>query len=223
MATPLGAQDVQMWLDAYGYKQIGEEVEYKANVGYNTIFIDSAWYKLYWNNAFTWNVKKWYALGGELEFYFEDDLMESSMTELKLQLDQTFTFVQFVEAVNLSKPYLTMKLESRFLWYHNPDSSDRKYRARFRIGGKFIVNKKQLIKHAVYIPFYFESFFNLNGISLERKAEKARGKIGLGYVFSNRISWEVGYLAQLARNTISDDVERTDSVFEFKMRYYFDK
>ena len=58
---------------------------------------------------------------------------------------------------------------------------------------------------------------------MERKAEKARGKVGLGYVFSEHWRGELGYMAQLARNTITEDVDRTDYVLEFKVRYYFDK
>lgn len=217
------AQHAQLWFDAYGYKNIGEKWQYEANVGYNTIKMDSAWHDIYWSNTFSWDVVKWYGLEGSAEFNFSNDPREQSIVELNLQLNQVFTFIQYVDAIHLSQPYLGVKFESRFLWYPEADTSDIKYRSRFRLGGKFIVNNTSLQKKTIYVPFYFESFFNINGEAVERKAEKARGKIGLGYVFSDRWRGELGYMAQLARNTITDDVDRTDYVLEFKIRYYFDK
>jgi len=216
-------QDVQFWMDAYGYKNIGKDWEYEANIGYNTVARDSAWHDVYFSNTFTWQIKKWYALEGSAEIDFSKDPSESNIIELNIQGNQTFTFVQFIDAIHLAKPYLTAKLEFRFLWYPGVDTSDFKYRTRFRIGGKFILNKTRIEKNAVYVPFYYENFFELNGAATERKAEKARGKVGLGYVFSTKVKGELGYIAQLARNTIDNDIERTDFVLQFKLRYYFDK
>jgi len=216
-------QDVQLWIDAYGYNNIGKKVEYEANIGYNTVAIDSAWHDIYWANTFTWDINKWYALEGSAEINFSKDPSESNIIELNIQGNQVFTFVQFIDAIHLAKPYLAAKLECRFLWYPGVDTSDIKYRTRFKIGGKFILNKIRMVKNAVYIPFYFENFFDLNGTATERKAEKARGKVSLGYVFSKKIRGELGYIAQLARNTIEDDVERTDFVLQFKFRYYFNR
>ena len=219
--TNLQGQEVQAWLDLFGYKEFGKSWEYEGNLGINTVFEDQGWWEYYLCNTFSWKVNKWYIPEGSLELHHTIDPNSSDYIEVRPWLAQKFIFTQFMKRIHLEKPYFYMRLDQRFFWYPGEDTSDAKTRMRLRLGGRFLLNNVKMTEKTIYLPFYFEGFFNFNGEAFEHQAAKARGMVGLGYVFNKRWRSELNYYAQLGRNTIENEVTRTDLIFQLQIKYYF--
>ena len=62
--------------------------------------------------------------------------------------------------------------------------------------------------------------YNLNGEALEQKAAQAKASLGLGYIFNDQWMGEFAYKIRLARNTLTDEVSRSDILFQLVVRYY---
>jgi hypothetical protein len=92
---------------------------------------------------------------------------------------------------------------------------------RLKLGGRFILNRDALVEKAIYMPFYFEGFFNFNGEAFEHTAEKAKASLGIGYIFDRKWMGEFVYKLQLGRNTLTNDVERSNIIFQALVRYHF--
>jgi hypothetical protein len=215
------SQDFHAIYDYYGNVELGKSWDYEGNFGMEVLLQQNGWYQVYYSNAVSVDVTKWYGLEGDLEFYRTFDPVSYDISEVSASLVQTFVFEDYIHAIHLRKPYFGLKLEQRFLYYPEADTSDNKTRMRFKIGGKFLLNRNEIVVRTLFIPFYFEGYYNLNGEALEQKAAKAKASLGLGYIFSKQWMGEFNYKIQLARNSITDDVSRSDILFRLLIRYRF--
>ena len=214
-------QDFHAISDYFGTVEFGKSWEYEGNLGMEVLVKENGWFQVYYSNSVGVGVAKWYALEGNLDFYRTTDPISYDISEVSASLVQVFIFKQYIDAINLSKPYFGLKLEQRFLYYPEADTSDNKTRLRFKLGGKFLLNRDELIEKTLFIPFYFEAYYNLNGEALEQKAAQAKASVGLGYIFNNRWIGEFVYKIRLARNTLTDDVSRSDILIQMLVRYRF--
>jgi Protein of unknown function (DUF2490) len=216
------AQDVQLWLDGFVYKSFGKKWEYEGNAGVNKLMQKQGWGDIYLCNTLSWQGPWWYSAEGSLELHYTNDHQASDIIEVRPWLAQKFIFARFVKALRLDKPYMYMRLDQRFLFYPEQDTSDVKTRLRVRFGGRVLLNNSKLTDKTFYVPFFFENFFNFNGEAIERYASRNRTVIGLGYVFNSKWRGEFDYYAQRSRNSIDDEVVKTDIMVQFKVMYYLE-
>jgi hypothetical protein len=214
-------QNTQGWFDFYGYRSFGKSWQYEGNIGMDVLMKQNGWFEIYFTNAVSVGIVNWYELEGGLEFHKTTDPVNFDVSEITFTLAQRFNFVQYLRAVHLQKPYFAMCLEQRYLWYPEEDTSDNKTRMRLKLGGRFILNRDAMVEKAIYMPFYFEGFFNFNGEAFEHTAEKAKASLGVGYIFDRRWMGEFVYKLQLGRNTLTNDVERSNIIFQALVRYHF--
>lgn len=219
----VNGQNTQGIFDFFGYKKFGKSWEYEGNIGMDVLMKQNGWFEIYFTNAVSLEIAKWYELEAGLEFHKTTNPVSYDVSEINGTIAQKFIFVQYWKSIHLQKPYFAMCLEQRYLWYPEEDTSDTKTRLRMKLGGRFILNRDAMVEKAIYMPFYFEGFFNCNGEAFEHTAEKAKASLGLGYIFDRSWMGEFVYKVQLARNTISDDVDRSDIIFQVLVRYHFGK
>jgi len=216
------AQDVQLWLDGFVYKSFGKKWEYEGNVGVNKLLQKQGWGDIYLCNTLSWQGPWWYSAEGSLELHYTNDHQASDIIEVRPWLAQKFIFAHFVKALRLDKPHMYMRLDQRYLFYPEQDTSDVKTRLRVRFGGRVLLNNSKLTDKTFYVPFFFENFFNFNGEAIERYASRNRTVIGLGYVFNSKWRGEFDYYAQRSRNSIENELVKTDIMVQFKVMYYLE-
>lgn len=216
------AQDVQLWMDGFVYKNFAKKGEYEGNVGVSKLLEKHGWGEIYFCNTVAWQASSWYGAEGSLELHYTNDHEASDIIEVRPWLAQKFTFTQLFKALRIEKPYVYMRLEQRFLFYPEQDTTDTKTRLRMRLGGRILLNINKLTDKTVYIPFFIENFFNFNGEAVERFASKNRVVIGVGYVFNSKWKAEFDHYIQRSRNTIDDEIEKTDVMLQFKVMHFLD-
>lgn len=216
------SQDVQIWLDGFVYKEIGESWEYEANLGLDQLIQKQGWTETYFSNTFSWQIKDWYGVEGSLELHYTRDEQTENVAEIRPWLAQKFSYPKFFQKIHLDKPYVYMRLDQRFLFYPESDTSDTKTRLRVRLGGRFLLNSTNMKEKTFYLDTYFENFFDLNGEAIERHAAKNKTTIGLGYIFNSRWQAEFQHYIQRSRNTFDDSVVRSDIIFQLKVKYFLD-
>jgi len=214
------SQNVQAWFDYYVNKSFGKTWNYEGNVELETLLRENGWVEYSVSNSVAAGITKWYGLGAGVQIDKTSNPVSYDITELSLTLVQDFVFVQYIPLIHLRHPHLSVCLEQRFLYYPEADTSDSKARLRLKLGGSFLLNKDKMVPDVFFIPFYFEGYFNLNGEAIEHRATKAKASLGLGYFFNERWLGEFVYKVQLARNTITDDVTRSDIILQLLIRYY---
>jgi hypothetical protein len=215
------SQNPQVWIDLFGYKEFGKSWEYEANPGYSKLIAPQGWTDVYFCNTASWQVNKWYMAEGSLELHYTFDPADQNSIEVRPWLGQKIIYPEFIKAIHLDKPFFYVRLDQRFLWYPESDASETKTRFRPRIGGKFLLNNTSLKSKTFYIPWYIESFINLNGEASERYASRSRKFVGLGYVFNPKWRLEIDYLSQHARNTFEDKFVKTDNIIWLQLKYYW--
>lgn len=156
------AKDVQLWMDGFVYKNFAKKGEYEGNVGVSKLLEKQGWGEIYFCNTAAWQASAWYSAEGSLEFHYTNDHEASDIIEVRPWLAQKFTFTQFFKALRIEKPYVYMRLEQRFLFYPEQDTTDTKTRLRMRLGGRILLNSSKLTDKTIYIPFFIENFFNFN-------------------------------------------------------------
>ncbi len=216
------AQDVQLWLDGFVYKSFGKKWEYEGNAGVNKLLQKQGWGDIYLCNTVSWQGPWWYGAEGSLELHYTNDQENSDIVEVRPWVAQKFIFAKFVKALRMDKPYMYMRLDQRFLFYPEQDTSDVKTRLRVRFGGRILLNNPQLTEKTFYIPFFFENFFNFNGEAIERYATRNRTVVGLGYMFNSKWRAEFDHYIQRSRNSIDDAIVKTDIMIQFKVMHYLD-
>jgi hypothetical protein len=215
------SQNTQVWIDGFVYKEFGKSWEYEANPGYNKLLAPQGWTDVYFCNTASWQVNKWYMAEGSLELHYTFDQVNENSIEVRPWVGQKFSYPKFINAIHLDKPFFYVRLDQRFLWYPESDVSETKTRFRPRIGGKFILNNTTLKSKTYYIPWFVESFINLNGEASERYASRNRIFLGLGYVFNPKWRLELDYISQRARNTFKDQFVKSDNIIWLQLKYYW--
>jgi hypothetical protein len=181
-----------------------------------------AWRDVYLCNTFSWMITGWYTVEGSVELHYTGDPLGPDIWEVRPWLGQKFTFAQFLKTIHLERPYFYVRLDQRFLWYPEEGGTPEiKTRVRPRLGGRFILNNTSLEPKTFYIPFYAESFINLNDEATERFASIRRAMIGVGYIINPRWRTEIDYYTNRSRNTVDDDFARTDMIIQIQLRYFF--
>jgi Protein of unknown function (DUF2490) len=110
----------------------------------------------------------------------------------KLHVNEHRIYQQFITKQNFWRIFLQhrYRVEERFL------SNDLKIRFRYLIGVSVPINKKALIEKAIYISAYNEIFINSEKPLFDRN--RLYGAIG--YVVSENIKVEAGFMAQTLEN-----------------------
>lgn len=216
-------QDHQFWFDSFTYWTFSQRWEYELNIGANYLLKENGWKDYYINNSITYEHRWWCPTDAAIELHFTNDPQALNSTEERVSLGQKFIFTRFMEAIHLEKPYIYGRYDYRVINYLDNvslDTTDIKQRIRFRMGGRFILNNTVVEAKSIYIPFYYEKFFNINDEAIERFAARDRLVVGLGYAFTNKLRSEFTYYYVRSRNTYEDKYETADIVYQIQIKYY---
>lgn len=208
------SEDSQLWLDGEGHKSLATHWSYKVSPIYRTELEPDGWTTLGLRNTFIHKHRSWFTPSGSVDGYYTVDPDSPTIVELRLWVAVKFTYPKYIHAIHLSKPYCSLRLEQRFLWYPDSDSNDQKTRLRLKAGGTFLFRNAKMTQGTIYVPWYIEGFHNFNGVAFEYSAAKDRISIGLGYVFDARWRGEFDYIAQGTINSIEHSREKTDNIFQ---------
>jgi hypothetical protein len=110
------------------------------------------------------------------------------------------------------------RIERRTFWYSNDQPTQTSYRARMRLELKSGLNGPDpTVAGAWYALADLEGYFDLGTAAGERFAQRARGRLGVGYVFNARRRVDVLFILDRARDTI--DATPTDTLRAVDVRY----
>jgi hypothetical protein len=214
------SQDVQAWIDGFVVATIGNSFDNELNIGHQHLMTENGWHDSYIANTFGFQPWGFYRAEGIAEFHLVKDPVAGDYNEITGTLVQRFNFAGYIDKINLELPYFLIRLDQRRLDYTDLDTTEYKTRIRFRLGGRFLLNSDNISAGTFYLPFYAESFVNLNGEAYERFASRTRLVAGLGYIFNPRWRIEFDYYGQRSRNTVEDSFVKTDMIFQLQLRYF---
>ena len=220
MALPAYTQTKQLWLDNFTYWTINQYWEYELNIGANYLLQENGWKDYYVNHSVSWQPKWWCVTDLGLEMHFTNDPQALNTTELRLSPGQKIIFDPYINSIHLEKPYIYGRYDYRAINYLGEDTIDIKQRFRVRMGGRFILNNNVVNAKTVYIPLFYEMFFDIDDAAIERFATKDRFVIGVGYAFTNRLRAEFNYYHVRSRNTIENKYESSDKDYQILLRYF---
>jgi len=110
------------------------------------------------------------------------------------------------------------RLEQRNFWYSDDTPSQTSYRSRVRLERKAGLNGPDpTADGAWYMLGDLEGYFDLGAEAAERFAQRARGRLGLGYVFDAKHRVDVLFILDRARDTI--DATPTETLRALDVRY----
>lgn len=213
-------QSNQIWLDDFTNWTINQYWEHELNIGGNYLLENNGWKDYYFNNALSWQPKWWAVTDLGLEMHFTYDPKYTNTTELRISPGQKIIFTPFIKSIHLEKPYVYGRYDFRAINYIGEDTIDIKQRIRLRAGGRFILNNTVVTAKSIYVPFYYELFFDIQDAAVERFAAKNRLVVGLGYAFTNKFRAEFTYYHYRSKNTIEDDYVESDKVYQLLVRYF---
>ena len=215
------SQDVQAWLDGFIIKRIGKQIDFETNIGYNKLLKEDGWSDKYVCGTLSWQPAGWYSVEGSAEYHITEDPLAYDIREFRYFVGQKFIFVRYIKALRLDQPYFYARFEHRFLDYPADGTSEENMRMRFRLGSRVILNNTSVVPKTWYVPFYFESFINLNGEATERYSSRNRFVVGAGYALNSRWRFELVHYGQRSRHNMEDRFVRTDIMLQLKVMYYF--
>ncbi len=96
------------------------------------------------------------------------------------------------EQLTLNNTYAHFKVEHRYRLEHRWINNDYKTRLRYRINPSWIINKRTIEPHALIVNVFDEIFLGNNNPHFETN----RYYIGLGYVYSKLLTFQIGLLHQ---------------------------
>jgi hypothetical protein len=91
-------------------------------------------------------------------------------------------------------------------------------RLRYRLDTKIPLNTYTLEPGSVYIPLAGELFADLSGDTAEYFSEKNRLSVGLGYVFNQTWTVELGFHREGARTTGEEDFKVSGNVIDIRFK-----
>jgi len=217
------AQSAQVWLEGDVHKQLGKNWKYKGTPNFRKLAENESWSRIGLSNTFSRKLYPWFTANVGVNLFYTADPVFADMEEIRPWLATKFIYPKFIGAIHLEKPYVSVKLEERFLWYPDEGADDQKTRLRVKIGGVFVLNNTKLTDKTFYMPVYVEDFHDFDGAAFERDASRGRISIGLGYVFNPKWRGEFDFIAQDSLAGGFSGAERTDNIFQLKFDYYFGK
>ncbi len=114
------------------------------------------------------------------------------------------------------------RLEQRNFWYSDDSPSQNSFRGRVRLEFKAGLNGSDpTADRTWYVLADIESYFDLGEEVEERFAQKARGRLGLGYVFDAKRRLDLLYILDRARDTIEQSPTDTLQAFDLRFRLTF--
>ena len=132
------AQSVQIWMEGDGHKQLGKSWKYKGTPSVRTLADADSWYRIGLKNTFSRKLCPWFTAAGGVDFFYTADPVIADIEEVRPWLTAKFIYPKFINAIHLEKPYLSVKLEQRFLWYPDQDTDDQKTRLRVQGGAQLV-------------------------------------------------------------------------------------
>jgi len=128
-----------------------------------------------------------------------------------------YKYISF-DRFNLSTLF---RYEYRSLWFNDKDS-EHQSRLRARIETKTAFNHENLNYNNTYYLFAdVEGYFNLGDDIEEVFSNKARGRLGPGYRYDDKQTFELLMIYDYARNTIEDDARHDAVAINFRYKLFY--
>jgi hypothetical protein len=114
------------------------------------------------------------------------------------------------------------RIERRTFWYSNDHPTETSYRARVRLEFKSGLNKADpTADGAWYAIADLEGYFDLGVAAGERFAQRARNRLGVGYMFDAKRRVDVLFILDRARDTIEATPTETLRAIDIRYRLTF--
>lgn len=186
-----------------------------------------AWYNYYGNNRVSKHLNWWnevqyrnYNMGGDLEQLLLRTGLGYNLSENNNNLLLGYGFVYSapydaggsktaIREHRLFQQFITKQQFGRFFIQHRYRVEERflasgfKIRFRYLLGLNIPLNKKNMIKHAVYLSLYDEMF--LNAVSPVFDRNRLYG--ALGFVFNKNLRLELGVMSQMQETRTREQLQ----------------
>lgn len=205
----------QLWLDWYFNVKKSDRLSYVFDFGYETIFLENYWNKIYHETSVNYLLSKRFSLKGGTALYYHFNKGIENRFELRPWQAVVIHLIS-----NRRWHFDTQfKLEQRLSYL--TESWDPSFDLRFRskISGAYHLQKNKQ-RTDWYIPFVAEYYYPLKNNIPEVFHNIAKAGIGIGKVIKNK--WDFSFISnwQYSRSGPQETYKVTDFAYQFQVTKY---
>lgn len=205
----------QLWVDWYFNVKKNDRINYVFDFGYETIFLEDYWNKVYHESSINYKLSKQFSLKGGIALYYHFNKDIQNRFELRpwqaivlhLMDNQHWSF------------NVQVKLEQRLSYLTESWNPSFDLRLRTRIGGAYYFTNKS-VRTDWYIPFVAEYYYPLKDNIPEVFHNVAKVGVGVGKVIKNK--WNFSFISnwQYSRSGPKDEYKVSDFAYQFQVTKY---
>ncbi|WP_281613459.1 DUF2490 domain-containing protein [Flammeovirga sp. SubArs3] len=206
----------QLWMDFYIKVQKNDRFNYLFDFGYETIFLDNYWNKIYHETSVNYQLSNRFDLKGGVAFYYHFNQDIDNRFELRPWQAIVYKVVKR-ERINIG---IQTKIEQRLSWLMDNKTYNYDFRLRMKVAGSVKCFKNDL---DWYVPFVAEYFYPIKDNIPEVFHNVAKIGVGIGKKFNDR--WNGSFMAnwQYSRSGPQDQYKVSDFAYQFQVTRLIDK
>ncbi|BDD04053.1 DUF2490 domain-containing protein [Aureibacter tunicatorum] len=203
----------QLWFDFVPYRKFNHGISVYGDLGYRSGVGSNRWDRVYLMGSVRWKVLDIVELRGGPRVYFDFYPEFNDVFEFRLWQGVN---VKWPEIGRVKFAHLG-RVEERFFYTFNSDRHSFAMRYRYRLSLSVRLGGEGL-KRYFYLPASGELFFNSkNGSDVYHSS--GRIMAGLGYVWSEKITYQFTMTAERTREYRIRGVELAGLYYQFKVSY----
>ncbi|ANQ51204.1 DUF2490 domain-containing protein [Flammeovirga sp. MY04] len=203
----------QLWMDLYFHLQTSERFNWLFDFGYETIFSDNYWNKIYHETSVNYHLSKTFDIKGGVAFYYHFDQAIDNRFELR---PWQAVVIKFIKTDFYSLNF-QIKNEQRLSWL-----LDKSYNFDFRLRSKLFGSFTPFRKHKnVYLPFVAEYFYPIRDNIPEVFHNVSKVGIGVGKRFNDQMDGSFMANWQYSRSGPNDEYRVSDFAYQFQITRFF--
>ncbi|AZQ60923.1 DUF2490 domain-containing protein [Flammeovirga pectinis] len=202
----------QLWADFYFDIKYNERLNFVVDLGYETIFQENYWNKIYQQTSVNYKLNKRFNLQGGVAFYYHFNKESENRFEFRpWQAVVTNIANKLRWSANVK-----LKLEQRVSYLVEQGRTDFDVRMRVRFGGSMKITKDN-VRTGWYIPYVAEYYYPIKDDIPEIFHNVAKAGVGIGKKIDNK--WDFSLLAnwQYSRSGPKEVYHVTDFAYQLQI------
>ncbi|OHX67877.1 DUF2490 domain-containing protein [Flammeovirga pacifica] len=204
----------QLWLDVYFHVQTSDRLNWLFDFGYETIFNDNYWNKIYHETSVKYNLSKTFDVKGGVAFYYHFNSSIDNRFELRPWQALVIKLIK-TEFYSLN---FQLKNEQRLSWLMDSKTYNFDFRLRSKVFGSFTPFKSH---REVYLPFVAEYYYPIKDEIPEVFHNVSKIGMGIGKRFNKHL--DASFMAnwQYSRSGPNDEYKVSDFAYQFQLTKFF--
>jgi len=211
--------DNQLWLDYYNYYNFKPDWQFYGDAGARTVLDKWSWLMVYGRPSVRWKKHKLWEIHGGLGVFFTINVDTTNTLEVRPWQGVRINWPGW-KPIKFNHYF---RIEERLNFLTDNWILEANLRFRYQLGlNILLVTFKD--ESNLFLPAYFELFFDVGQQISEQFSNRTRLGAGVGYKMNKIWTFEFHFVAQLSRTGEDDQFQTSDRLFQLKVqRFLFNK